>query len=338
MKIAITSLYLPGSSKIGVGYQVHQFANRMTDRGHEVTVFSPAVPGEEARYTSVEVRNGRQLRTFRFAWNLRLQDFGAFDILHAHGDDSFLRTPSGIPHVRTVHGSCFSEARRIPGAKAKLRMGLLGVGEVLSTAVLADRAYGVSHATRRVYPWLDGVIPNGVEVKATLERSPTPDPTILFVGTYENRKRGRLLMEQFASTVRPRWPKARLLMVCSTRPKRPVSRFSDGCRTRGFKSSTGAHGCSVFRAATRDSGFRTWKQWPTVARWSRPRIPGHWEVLANGRYGVVTRPENLGLTLLDVIGDPQRRLPSWRSWVEPEPSATRGTTSSASTKMSTRGC
>ncbi len=71
MRIALTSLYLPGSSKIGVGYQVHHFANRLVARGHEVTVFSPDRPGEEARYTYAHVDPGPSLRTFRFAWRLR---------------------------------------------------------------------------------------------------------------------------------------------------------------------------------------------------------------------------------------------------------------------------
>ena len=49
LRIAITSLYLPGSSKIGVGFQVHHLANSLVARGHSVTVFSPDDAGESAR-------------------------------------------------------------------------------------------------------------------------------------------------------------------------------------------------------------------------------------------------------------------------------------------------
>jgi glycosyltransferase involved in cell wall biosynthesis len=43
-------------------------------------------------------------------------------------------------------------------------------------------------------------------------------PTILFVGTYGNRKRGKLLMEIFARDILPKLPAAQLWMVCSDAP------------------------------------------------------------------------------------------------------------------------
>jgi len=38
MNIAITSLYLPSGSKIGVGYQVHNLANALVGRGHRFSI------------------------------------------------------------------------------------------------------------------------------------------------------------------------------------------------------------------------------------------------------------------------------------------------------------
>ena len=51
MKIALLSLYLPGSSKIGVGYQVHYLANELVKRGHDVKFSAKANPGR-ARITN----------------------------------------------------------------------------------------------------------------------------------------------------------------------------------------------------------------------------------------------------------------------------------------------
>ena len=227
VRLAITSLYLPGSSKIGVGYQVHAFANEMTGRGHDVTVFSPDDPGEAPRYAHRKVDPGHSLRTFRFAWRLRGEDLDGFDILHAHGDDCFLAGVRRPPHIRTVHGSCIAEARRIPGAKAKLRMGVLGVGEIASSAFVADRSFGVSSSTKRIYPWLDGVIPNGVSVEPTMPgaRKPLPPRSCSSV-PITNRKRGRLLMETFASVVRPQIPEAACRWCARTHHRLPASKSS----------------------------------------------------------------------------------------------------------------
>jgi len=306
-RIALTSLYLPGSSKIGTGYQVHEFANHLVGRGHDVTVFSPDQPGEGARYEYAHVDPGSSLRTFRFAWRLRHVDLRGFDVLHAMGDDCFLAGTSRPPHVRTVLGSCLSEARRAPGAKEKARMGLLGLGEIVST-VIADRSYGISEATKAVYPWIDGVIPCGVDLgRFGGDRAPADDPTILFVGTYHWRKRGRLLVDQFTSVVRPRLPNARLVMVCSDAPATPgvevLGRVSDEELAARYRSAW------VFSLPSSYEGFGVpyiealAAGCPVVAT---PN-PGAREVLAEGRYGVLAEPDDLGRALLDLLLEPDRR-------------------------------
>jgi phosphatidylinositol alpha-mannosyltransferase len=307
MRIALTSLYLPGSSKIGTGHQVHDFANHLTARGHSATVFSPDRPGEGADYDYVHVDPGSSMRTFRFAWRLRGVDLSGFDILHAHGDDCFVTQRHRPPHVRTIHGSCFTEARHIPGLKAKTRMALLGVGEVVST-IIADRSYGVSEATKSVYPWISGVIPCGVDLdRFGGERSPSDVPTILFVGTYRNRKRGRLLVEAFHSVVRQRVAGARLLMVCSDAPPSEgvevLGRITDDELARLYRQAW------VFCLPSSYEGFGVpyiealAAGCPVVAT---PN-PGSCEVLGGGEFGVLAEPALLGAALADLLLDPARR-------------------------------
>src|SRR5438105_7948024 len=132
MKIALITAYLPSGSKIGVGYQTHYYANALVRRGHEVTVFSPHPKPADALYVVEVVPVGRRLRTFRFAWNLRRYDWTRFDVLHAMTDDYWLAGKRRPRHIRTLHGACWAEAKHIPGAKAKLRMGMLAVTEHIS--------------------------------------------------------------------------------------------------------------------------------------------------------------------------------------------------------------
>ena len=219
MKIAMVSLYLPSESKIGSGYQAHLLANGLVDQGHEVDMYSPCTAPPDARYSVRQIDNGNRLRTFRFAFRLRSVDFQNYDVLHTHGDDYLLFGRQRPMHVRTMHGSCLAEAIYIHGIKERARMILLGVSEILSTCA-ADRTVAVSQATKRWYPWIRTVIPNGVDLlrfRPGSEKS--PHPSILFVGSVGSRKRGQLLADVFAKQVRPLIPAAELWMVSDGGPR-----------------------------------------------------------------------------------------------------------------------
>lgn len=318
LRIAVTSLYLPGSSKIGVGHQVHHFANALVEHGHAVTVFSPDRAGEGARYEVHHVDAGTASRTFGFAWRLRDVDLSGFDILHGQGDDCFLAGRSRPPHVRTMLGSCFVEARHITGTKERLRMGLLGVGEIASS-VIADHTVAISHATTRVYPWIREVIPCGVDVgrfagaTAERERERESSPTVLFVGTYQNRKRGRLLADAFTAHVLPRLPDARLWMVCSDAPGGPgidvLGRISDDELVERYQRA------SVFCLPSSYEGFGV----PYIEAMAAgcpvlatPNV-GAIEVLGAGAFGRIVQPERLGPSLLELLEDPAARATLSRS-------------------------
>ncbi|WP_407316576.1 glycosyltransferase family 4 protein [Isoptericola halotolerans] len=222
LRIAMISYYLPSTSKMGIGYQVHELATELVRRGHTVDVFSDCPAVEGAVYGHRHVRLTGSLRTFRFALALRRVDLSGYDVLHAHGDDYWLWRRRVRRHVRTLHGSCFEEARRIRGLKEKFRMVLLGLSEVLASLV-ADRTVVVSPRTRRWYPWVRSVVPNGVDTRRFAPRveSRADHPVALFVGAWNGRKRGAELARQFVRDVRPHLPGAELWMVSRDVPDDP---------------------------------------------------------------------------------------------------------------------
>lgn len=309
MNIAMISHYLPSGSKIGAGYQAHYMANALVQRGHRVTMFSPCPRPDDAAYEHKSVPVGRRLRTFRFAWNLRRMGLEAFDVIHAHGDDYWLWGRRWPPHVRTMHGSCLAEALHHPRWIGKLRMAMLGASEWLATLV-ADRTICVSRDTLRYYPGLSRVICNGVDLSAFRPGAKASRPTILFVGTYENRKRGRLLMEVFADAVRPAIPEAELWMVCQDAPAAP------GVRVLGRLSFESLCECYrqawVFCLPSSYEGFGV----PYIEAMASGTAvvatpnPGAREVLDEQRYGRLVEPNDLGTCLVELLRDPEQR----RQW------------------------
>ncbi|MDQ3170661.1 MAG: glycosyltransferase family 4 protein [Acidobacteriota bacterium] len=312
LEIGVIQRFLPPESRGGAGHFTVGLCAGLAARGHTVTVFSHDRGPARAAFSVVQVPGGKsRLAPILFPRQVRGLDFSRFDVIHAQGDDQFIRH-AGRPVVRTLHGSSLDEAKanglRGLSPKHLLLHAWFYQGELIAS-MRADAVAGVSAAAGRHVPRSIDVIPNGVDAGAFAPDG-TPKstaPSILFVGELDSRKRGRWLVQQFVERVRPRLPSAELWLVS------PDSAEGPGVVSLG----------PLDDAALRDRFRRAWVMClpSTYEGFGRPYVeamaagtavvassnPGALDVLDGGRYGVIADDDRLPDTLVDLIASDERR-------------------------------
>ena len=168
LRVALIQRFLPSRSRGGVGHFTHGLAQALTERGHDVTVFSqdPAPDGAGYRVEHVVVRDSRW-SPFVFPWALRRCDFSDFDVIHAQGDEQWVTRRGRPPVVRTMHGTALAEAwfnGVRAGSPKRFLLHLYFYAMELLADLRADRVIAVSSGTGRYYPRMHAVIPNGIDV------------------------------------------------------------------------------------------------------------------------------------------------------------------------------
>lgn len=318
LRVAIIQRFLPSRSRGGVGHFTHGLAQALTERGHDVTVFSQDPSPAGARYTvrHVEVREGRW-SPLAFPLALRRCDFTGFDVIHAQGDEQWLSRRGLPPVVRTMHGTALAEAwfnGVRAGSPKRMLLHLYFYAMELVADLRADRVVAVSAGTGRFYPRMHAVIPNGIDLArfaaAAMAITKSEVPSILFIGELDSRKRGRWLVDVFIREVRPRVPAAELWLVS---PDRAAASPSDGvvqCGTPDDASLAALLARAwVMCLPSAYEGFgRPYAEAMaagTVAA-ATPN-PGADDVLDQGRAGVIAKDGVLGQALAGVLTDAQAR-------------------------------
>lgn len=317
LRVAMFSYGLPveGQKRGGIERAAHTLAEGLARRNHHVVVFThdprPAGAAYDVRPLPwkgfVDTWFGRRV-TMGYLGNVLalLPDYREFDVIVAHGD-SLLLPLRGKPVVRVLHGSALGEARsaRSPG-RFLLQSGVY-VQELL-TALLQNGVVGVSENTRRDNPFVNRVIPHGVDVRIFKPgNGRSPEPSIVFVGTLAGRKRGRFLLDLFTREVQPAFPDATLCMVGERGPERPGVRYRTGVsdtalaalyqRAWLYASPSVYEGFGLPYLEAMACGT------PVVATAN----PGSLEVLDNGRYGALASDADFARVLKTLLADaPQR--------------------------------
>lgn len=226
MRIALFHTTLPerGRKLGGVEIAVHRLANQLAlDERDEVTVLSLTSCPENAKYIHKQLfagrpilRNSQLIRLFGLPFLMNFIDWDSYDVVHFHGDDWFLiRRP--FASVRTLHGSALFEARSASSVKRKIAQYCVFPLEHLSTK-LATIPLAVGPKTAVLYG-IGELANNGVNTDLFRPGPKAERPQILYIGTWEGRKRGKFLFDICVDQVFPRIPEAELIMVSDYAPE-----------------------------------------------------------------------------------------------------------------------
>src|SRR5688572_7693465 len=110
LEIAVIQRFLPPASRGGAGHFTVGLCAALAKRGHQVTVFSQDAGPDAAPFEVVRIPGrDRKLAPLSFPLQVAAIDFAPFAVIHAQGDEQFVRH-RGTPVVRTLHGSSLDEA------------------------------------------------------------------------------------------------------------------------------------------------------------------------------------------------------------------------------------
>jgi phosphatidyl-myo-inositol alpha-mannosyltransferase len=314
MRIALfhTTLPEPGRKPGGVEVAVHRLANELAGRpGDEVTVHSLTPAPADARYRHRRLfpRAPWLARSLPARWTvvpllLNTVDWGDADVLHLHGDDWFLvRRP--VPTVRTFNGTALRESQHAADPKVRVAYRAVWPLERLA-ARLATLPVALGRDTADLLG-LDDVVAYGVDAGRFRPGPKSEHPTVLFVGTWGGRKRGRFAWRAFVDEVLPACPDARLEVVadrCDPHPAvDPVAFPDDDELAERYRRAW------VFAYPSTYEGFGI----PYVeamasgtAVVSSPNAGAAW-VLDGGRAGVLADDASFGREVAAIVADAGRR-------------------------------
>lgn len=314
MNIVIIAALLPQANKKcgGVDSTVHKLANELAkNKSDTVTVFSLNQCPSDGNYKHKQLfsnlpwaQNSKIFRLLIFPFLLNFMDFSEFDVVHLHGDDWFFFHRI-IPSVRTLHGSALNEARFATSLKRKLVQSVIYPLEHLSTW-LATIPLAVGSDSQKIYN-IETRIENGISSQLFYPGEKTSNPSIIFVGTWQGRKRGKFIFEVFINFILTHVPKATLYMVSDFCPEHPNVIDAKGLSDEELAKIYRKTWILAYPSLYEGFGIPYVEALASgTAIVSSPNI-GAQDVLDDGKYGVLANDNNFAESIVNLLCNTNER-------------------------------
>ena len=311
LRVAIYHATLPGLAgrKGGVEAAVHRLGNALARRGNiEPVVYSSGSPPGDAIYEHRRVldrSNRRRLsRIFLSPVLLNFVNFSDVDVIHLHGDDWFM-VNRRRPTVRSMLGSALQEAHNARRWPRKVLMFVVYWLEHLSVR-LATETIAIGPETGQIYN-INRVI--GMSVDRTVYRPcpKTVEPTVVFIGGWETRKRGDFAFRIFVDKVLPRMRNAKMIMVTDFDPGHPAVTVRRDLSDEALAAVLGSAWVFAYPSTYEGFGIPYIEAMSCGTAVVASPNPGADYVLDNGRFGRIVADDGFGEAVLALMRDAEAR-------------------------------
>ena len=314
MRIALfhTTLPEPDRKLGGVEVAVHRLANELARTGEDqVTVFSLTPAPADGLYEhrrlfprAAWLRQWLLGRWLVLPLLLNLVRFGRQDVIHLHGDDWFFVRRSA-PTVRTLHGSALREARHATSLKRRVTQYAFYPMERLS-ARLATVTAAVGEETAAIYG-VEELVDNGIDLERFRPGPKSTAPSVLFIGTWDGRKRGKWMFEQFVGSILPRVPEAELWFVSDKCPSHPSVRFFHYPDDEDLASLYRRAWVLAYPSTYEGFGIPYLEAMASGTAIVSSPNGGARHVLSGGAYGVIAPDDSFADLVVDLLNDGGKR-------------------------------
>jgi glycosyltransferase involved in cell wall biosynthesis len=247
---------------------------------------------------------GKVERMFAVPARLNSITFDDVDVLHLHGDDWFF-VRRDLPTVRTLYGSAWYEARTATSGKRRASQYAHAALE-LASARLATGAYGLGPGVPRAFPTI-GNLDLGVVVPHDVTPSAARPPTVAFIGTWDGRKRGRLLWRAFSEVVQSKVPDAQLVMVADYAANSGGVTLLEAPTDEQIRALLQQAAVFCLPSSYEGFGIPYLEAMAAGCAVVATDNPGARHVLGEGLRGQIVSVDSLGRAIVDLLVDPVRR-------------------------------
>lgn len=302
MKIAVVSFHFPPIDIIGSGMQMHMIANEYVKLGHSVTVFSAnnAHPADALyAFKSAKITGANKLFQW-FAFVLGY-NWSEYDFIHAGGDGHLFNKSAKVV-LRTLLGSSLQESRNQIDWRATCRMRYLYCLEQFGVSQ-ADVVTSISPETNADFTRRIEVVPCGIDLSTFgVGGEKSIEPSILFVGVVNSRKRGNLLIDKFINEVLVKQPTSKLNIVRETKSVAHGNVVVHGVvSTSDLVKHYQSNWVMVLPSSYEGFGLPYVEAMACGTPVIATSNPGSRFVLEDGRYGVITSDDKLGESVCEML-------------------------------------